>query len=153
MNFELNIDKWYTMDEDVRKIVSCEWKMIKYLNDDGTELNSEIDNLPNDIGGIYLFLLKPEILPEVHRYIMYIGRAKKKNNYSLRKRCKDYLKDDRPRIAIMREVWGQELYLRYLPLEDDETIEKVERELLRVIIPPCNSQIPGYNEMPSKAAF
>ena len=45
----------------------------------------------------------------------------------------------------MREIWGKDLFIKYLPLNDDTIIEKVERELLRVIIPPCNTQIPDYD--------
>jgi len=152
-NFELNIDRWNDFNEDLRKIVSQEWKMIKYLNEDGTQLNMEIEKVPDNMGGVYIFLVKPEIIPQVHLYIMYIGRARKRNDYSLRKRCKDYFRDNRPKIATMRELWGPYLYFRYLELPDDETIVAVERELLRVIIPPCNSQIPDYHEMPTKAAF
>lgn len=145
LEFELNIDKWNTMDEDVKRLVSSEWSMVKFLNEDGSGLNSEMENLPDNKGGIYLFLLKPELIPKMHIYIMYIGRARKQNDFSLKERCKEYFRDTRPKIAYMREIWGKELYLKYLPLYDDDTIEKVERELLRVIIPPCNTQIPDYN--------
>lgn len=73
----------------------------------------------------------------------------------MRKRCKEYLKDTRPKIAYMREMWGKDLYFYYLPLENDEIIERVERELNRVIIPPCNSQIPDQyvTIMPDMGAF
>ncbi len=153
LEFELNIDRWNEFNPEIRKIISQEWKMVKYMNDDGTELNKEIETVPDDAGGVYLFLLKPELLPEVHLYIMYIGRARKMRNFSLRQRCKEYYKDTRPKIAVMRELWGSQLYFRYLVLPDDETIAKVERELLRVIIPPCNTQIPDYNLMPTQTAF
>ena len=55
----------------------------------------------------------------------------------------------------MREMWGKDLYFNYLPLENDEIIERVERELNRVIIPPCNSQIPDQyvTIMPDMSAF
>lgn len=100
-----------------------------------------------------MFLLKPEILPGVHLYIMYIGRVRRMKNYSLRQRCKEYYSDTRPKIAMMRELWGAQLYFRYLVLEDNELIAEVEKELLRVIIPPCNTKIPNYNEMPTQPAF
>ena len=89
-----------------------------------------------------MFLLKPEIIPGMHRYIMYIGRVRKKKGFSLRKRCKEYINDDRVQIMYMREMWGDKLYFYYLPLDNDEDIEKIERELIRVIIPPCNTEIP-----------
>lgn len=143
--FELNIDKWSTVSEDIKEFVSSGWQNIKFLNEDGTDINEDIINVPDDCGGVYLFLLKPDIIPGLHRYIMYIGRARRRKSFSLRKRCMSYLKDTRPLIASMRELWGNELYFFYLPIEDDDIISKVEEELIRVIIPPCNSRIPHYH--------
>ena len=73
----------------------------------------------------------------------------------MRKRCKSYVTDDRVKIAYMREMWGDELYFYYMPLDDDALIERVERELIRVIIPPCNSQIADQyvSYMPGTSAF
>lgn len=155
LDFKLNIDKWKTINPDVKSIVSRKWKNIKFLNLDGTGINEAIDTVPDNKGGVYVFMLKPEILPNMHIYLMYIGRARKKNGFSLQKRCRSYLKDDRVKIAYMREMWGEELYFYYLPLDDDDVIERVERELVRVIIPPCNSQIPDQyvSCMPGTAAF
>ena len=151
--FELDPDKWDSMDGEVKKIVSQEWKMVKYMNDDGTELNEEINKVPDDKGGVYLFVLKPELIPKYHVYIMYIGRARRQKNFSLRKRCREYMRDSRDEIMLMRKYLGRKLYFRYLPLDDDDVITKVERELLRVILPPCNKQYPDYNILPAKNAF
>ena len=43
----------------------------------------------------------------------------------------------------------------YLPIEGDEVIEKVEKELNRVIKAPCNSQYPDeyVSIMPEQKAF
>lgn len=142
ISFQLNIDKWNTMDQHIKDMVSQPWENIKFLDETGTKINDKINKVPNDKGGVYVFLLKPEIIPGMHRYIMYIGRARKKNGFSLRKRCKEYLKDERIQIMYMRETWGDKLYFYYLPLDNDDDIEKIERELIRVIIPPCNTEIP-----------
>ena len=82
--FELNIDKWGTMNETIKAAVSSGWQCIKYLNEDGTRVNPEITQVPNDCGGIYIFLLKPDKIPQLHRYIMYIGRARRASSFSLR---------------------------------------------------------------------
>jgi len=152
--FELDIDKWNTISEEVKSAVSSGWKSIKYLNDDGTAINDDIKKLPNNRGGIYIFLLKPDKIPLMHRYIMYIGRARRANSFSLRKRCSTYFTDTRPKVYRMIKRWGSELYLYYLPINDsDDFIKKVERELLRVIIPPCNSDIPDHYVMPDEDLF
>ena len=114
--FELNIDKWETISDEVREAISAEWQHIKFMNPDGTDINDDISKVPNDRGGVYLFLLKPDIIKGLHRYIMYIGRAKRKKAFSLRKRCVSYIKDTRPSIAMMRELWGEYLYFFYLLL-------------------------------------
>lgn len=151
--FDLDIEKWNTMDEEIKEAVSSGWNYIKYLDDAG-ELNEDIRNLPNDCGGIYIFLLKPDKIPLMHRYIMYIGRARRATSFSLRQRCSTYISDTRPKVHRMIHRWGPELYLYYLPIHDsDEFIKKVERELNRVIIPPCNSQYPDYYVMPGQDLF
>ena len=144
--FELPIDLWDSLEEDVKTRITSGWESIKYLNETGDAVNNSIKDVPNDCGGIYIFLLKPDIITDIHRYIMYIGRARRVKNYSLRARCRTYFKEKtRPDVANMIETWGDKLYLYYLPIrESDEVIEKVERELLRVIRPPCNSMLPGY---------
>lgn len=155
LEFELDIEKWATMNDEIKSFVSSGWSCIKYLNEDGTAINKDIRNLPNDCGGIYMFLLKPDKIPNMHRYIMYIGRARRCENHGLRQRCSKYFKEDRrPLVVRMIRRWGKELYLYYLPIEDSDTfIEKVEKELLRVIIPPCNSQIPEHYVMPDEDLF
>ena len=153
--FELNIDKWETMDEEVRNIVSGEWKNIKFLNEEGNALNEAISTVPDNMGGVYIFVLRPELIPNLHLYIMYIGRARKGKSFSLRKRCKHYIKDTRPLVASMIALWGKALYFYYLPIEGDDVIEKVEKELNRVIKAPCNSQYPDeyVSIMPKQKAF
>lgn len=154
LTFDLDIRKWATMDAEVKKAVSSGWESIKYLNDAGTALSDDIRKLPDDCGGIYLFLLKPDLLPQTHRYIMYIGRAHRATSFSLRKRCRTYISDDRPKVHRMIKRWGKDLYLYYLPIKDtDDFIDKVERELNRVIIPPCNTQIPDYYVLPGTNMF
>ena len=79
-----------------------------------------LDMATDDVGGVYIFLLKPNIIPDLHLYIMYIGRVMRKKEFSLRKRCREYLKDTRPKIMYMREMWGKDLYFYYLPIRDDK---------------------------------
>lgn len=153
--FELDPDKWDSLDPSVRSvIVGGGWKSIKYFQDDGRTLSTSINELPDDSGGIYVFFVRPELIPDIHLYVMYIGRARRKNNtYSLQKRCRDYATDTRPKISTMRKYYGKFLYLAYLPLADDTLITKVEKELIRVVIPPCNADIYDYNVLPAVSAF
>lgn len=150
--FSLNYDKWRDFDDEIKLLVDSEWRTVKFLDEKG-DLHEELKEIPADKGGIYIFILNPNIVPGAHTYIMYIGRAQYTSNKNLRKRCRDYLRDMRPKIATMRETWGKELYIKYLPLNDNETIRKVEKELIRVIIPPFNDRIPDLYKASKKSAW
>ena len=155
LHFTLNPQNcWERFNADFNDIVNKdEWKEIKFLNDSATEINESINTVPNDKGGIYIFILRPNIVPCVHKYILYVGRVKCTKKQNLRKRFKEYVHDDRSAILLMRETWGKDLYIRYLPLTDNTTICALERELIRTIIPPCNSEYPGTLNQAMNAAF
>lgn len=155
LNFILNPQNiWQSYNEDLRKVTeSNKWKEIKFLNDDASALNSDIKTVPKDCGGVYVFVLKGGIIPDIHMYIMYVGRVQFTDNQNLNKRLHEYFRDNRPKIRQMREVWGRYLYIRYLPLKDNCIITQLEEELIRVIIPPCNDSYPKVISKAIKAAF
>ena len=155
LHFTLNPQNcWESFNSDFNEIVrSDEWKEIKFLDDSATKINESITTVPNDKGGIYVFILKPDIIPCVHKYILYVGRVKCTESQNLRKRFREYVHDQRSDISLMREIWGKDLYIRYLPLTDNATICALEKELIRTIIPPCNSDYPGTLNKAMKAAF
>lgn len=154
--FVLNPDNvWDKFDNSLKAIVKSEWKEVKFLDDNGEKLHTDMNKLPNDYGGIYVFVLKPEIIPKTHMYILYIGRCKYTTHQNLRKRCCEYFNEkSRPKISAMIHLWGKYLYIRYLPLKDNGIIKKLEDELIRTIYPPCNDKYPDrVTRMAMKAAF
>ena len=154
LHFTLNPDNsWSNFDAKFNAIVNSQWYEIKFLDDLGVSINHSISSVPNDMGGIYLFILKPDVIPYVHKYILYVGRVMYSEKQNLRKRFREYVKDDRADIQNMRETWGKELYIRFLPLKDNNVIKELENELIKTIIPPCNDQYPGILNKAMKAAF
>lgn len=154
--FVLNPDNvWDKFDNSLKTIVQAEWQEVKFLDDAGDKLHTDMSKLPNDCGGIYAFVLKPEIIPKAHIYILYIGRCKYTNYQNLRKRCCEYINDrDRSKIFTMIHLWGNYLYICYLPLKDNDTIVKLEAELIETIFPPCNDEYPKrVTRMAMRAAF
>jgi len=114
LDFELPIFVWDTLKEETKEIISSGWGSIKYLNEEGDAVNKDIKKVPNDCGGIYIFLLKPDIIEDLHRYILYIGRARRCSSFNLRKRCMTYIHEKtRPEVANMIETWGKKLFLYY----------------------------------------
>jgi len=154
LTFVLNPNElWDKFDESLRPITGADWHEVKFLDDSGTNLHSSMDTLPSDSGGIYVFVVKPELIPATHLYILYIGRTKDTDKQNLRKRCKEYLKDTRPKVIMMKHLWGKHLHIRYLSLKDNHIITKLENELVKAIFPPCNSEYPGIINKAARAAF
>lgn len=155
ITFVLNPDNiWNSYKDEFREITeNGNWQEVKFLNDDASKLNTDIENVPNNCGGVYIFILKGQIIPVSHVYILYVGRVRYTNNQNLRKRLKEYLNDNRPKIEAMRRTWGNNLYIKYLPLDDNAVITQLEEELIRVIIPPCNDKYPSVINKAIQAAF
>ena len=152
--FVLNPDNnWRDFDDKFRKIVNTEWHEIKFLDASGTKINPAITSVPNNAGGVYMFVLRPDIVPAVHRYILYIGRAQRTEDQHMRKRLREYVKDSRASIEEMRENWGEYLYIRYLILDNNSVIRELEDALTTAIMPPFNDRYPGKLNKAMRAAF
>lgn len=149
----LNAVLWDRCDQGIIESINTNWSEVKFLDYVNNSLHTSMDLLPNDKGGIYVFIAKPNIIPDSHLYILYIGRSRKTQNQNLRKRCSEYVKDGRPKILRMIRNWGKYLYIRYLPLDDNSVIEELEKRLINAILPPCNDQIPDKEIREAVKAF
>lgn len=155
LHFMLNVVLWDSFDPNILQMVSPPdmWNEVKLLDSNGCK-NSQMDTIPNNTGGIYLFIAKTHILPESHMYLMYVGRAHCTTKQNLRKRCCGYpTEKKRPKIQRMVEQWGQYLYVKYLPVQDNHTIDTIEAELINKILPPFNDEIPDQNIRDAVKAF
>lgn len=155
IRFMLNTVLWENFDSCILEIISSNqaWSEVKLLDDNGSK-HPQLSTLPDNKGGIYLILAKPHILPESHLFLMYVGRAHISDKQNLRKRCSQYpTEKKRPKIKRMIEQWGQYLYIRYLPLDNNDIIDVVEAELINKIIPPFNDTIPDQKISAAVKAF
>ena len=121
-----------------------QWTEVKFLNDDGS-LHAEIETLPSTAGGIYAFVVKSNVLPEISNYLVYIGRAKITDSQNLKKRVKSYLSNynnerERPKIYKMIKEWGRSLHLKYFQLDDNTMIDELEDNLINSLLPPFNDK-------------
>lgn len=139
-------------------IQSLTWSdYIKYLDSEG-KLSKELDNLPNNSGGLYLFFIQGTTVPASEKYLAYIGRAKYTDSENIQKRVKRYLwesnqKQCRPKIARLFRLWKDFLYIRFCSTTDNDLITAGESTLINAILPPFNSDLPDsiiYKE-PQKA--
>lgn len=157
-DFKLYPDLWFEFKIDQAVMNDLEWNEIKFLNNSGNDYSNDVKNMPNDMGGIYIFMIKSNVLPGVSEYLAYIGRAQLTENHSLRVRCKkyfrEYLKDkERPKVTTMIHYFKNHLYLRYAEVNDNATIVDLEAELINAILPPFNDLIPEKRIRDAVKAF
>lgn len=158
MYFNLVPKLWDDFRCDCIDLNAVTWHKCKFLNSDGSELSNEMKNLPNNKGGIYLFFVKPPVIPGLSKYLMYIGRAKLTDKHNLRVRCTKYFTEyhsekSRPKIARLLSYWGKYLYVYYIELEDNALIDELEAILINSLLPPCNDYIPAKTIRAAVKAF
>ena len=154
--YPINWDRFKSIKTiNIRK---THWKETKYLNDSGRDLNANVKRINNKTGGIYLFVIKSEVLPKISEYLVYIGRAQYTNTHNLRVRVKKYFKEymsdyERPKIVRMMTSWGNNLYLKYVEINDNDVIIKLEARLINTLLPPFNDEIPDKKIRKAIKAF
>jgi hypothetical protein len=134
------------------------WKQMKYLNEACDDFNPDINTIPNNTGGLYLFFVKCNLISGITEYPFYIGRAKITENQDLRKRVKEYFEkysknNERPKITRMFKYWANDLYVAYFPLEDNEDIIELEAQLINSLLLPMNDVIPNQEIKQAVKAF
>lgn len=155
VSFVLNpTNEWDSFPPQFLEIVQRPWAEFKYFSDDAKTINPAISNVPNTTGGIYLFLIKPNIIADIPNYLAYVGRAHISDGQNLQKRVREYATEEkRMKIVQMKRYWSPYLYVRYLPLEDNEVIDAIEVELIKAILPPFNDRLPDVYNQAMRSAF
>jgi hypothetical protein len=126
---------------------SSRWTKFKYLNTDNT-IASQIDNVPTNKGGIYLFIICPNLVFESQHILAYAGRAQLTENINLRKRIRAYMNyvlnpdnNERPKIRRLFLSWKQYIYCQYITIDTNDEVIAVEREIVDKLLPPFNDEI------------
>jgi len=161
-DFLINPILWTDSAEINRHININDMNEVKYVRDDLTSYDSDLNSLPTT-GGLYFFFIKPPILFGKIQYLVYIGRARGTDNQNLKKRCREYFydfrnvnKDDSRTRKVRRMIkrWGKYLYLQYIEIGNNSLIDSLESLLINNIRPPFNSSIPEkIYYQPAVAAF
>ena len=143
--FKMAPELWRVFDiNDLPDVDFSKWSSIKLISPDGDKFSDEIEAVPKDVGGIYVYCIQPEIIPTCGSYIMYIGMTAKQ---SLNTRIQQYQKEigndyKRDKIHRLFKKWGKYVYVHFLPVDaSDVTIELLEERLIAALLPPCNSRI------------
>lgn len=142
---------WDIINPSIKTIIQTgNWTTFKYYIN-SQKNNVSISKINNHTGGIYIFFVSPEVIPQNHRIIMYVGKAEYTNTQNLRKRIREYYgyappDHQRPKISNMLSEWGDYLYCSYLELNcSNQDIADIETELINTFLFPCNDKIPNVN--------
>lgn len=158
IRFYLYPDFWKNFDIDKYELINPSWKEVKFLNENGDDVSDDVKSLPENKGGIYMFIIKCPNIPGVTEYLAYIGRAQLSNQHSLKIRCRKYLyewygEDGRPKITRMIGKWGKHLYIKYAEIQENVDTVELEANLINSILPPFNDKIPEKNIKQAIDAF
>lgn len=113
----------------------------------GVKFDSEsASNVPNDMIGVYSFVVEPSIANHDLAYLLYIGMTNRQN---FRARYRQYLgyqveqNTQRPHVQYMLREWSNHLMFYYAPLEDAKTVKAAEDKLLEAFLPPIPRAFPA----------
>lgn len=144
--FSLIPSRWSEY-EDFLNIGETDWKEYKYFDELGN-VSEEVKKMPNDKGGIYLYVVKPPVPIKYTPIIMYVGRAHNNgNSQNLRKRVINYAREakdlyrGRQSVRLLFSRYAEHLYVMYIPLDKNADIDRLEKELISVIVPACNKDL------------
>ena len=134
------------------------WRHFKFIAENG-EFSDGMRRKDRCKGGVYVFYINPEIIPDIHVGIMYIGRAKNTSTQGLYKRMREYYRDyilnnngatrNRSVNKIFRH-WSKYLYVKYVIIDDNNLIDEFENVLIETIRPPFNERKPKTKLLPIK---
>jgi len=158
VQYRLHQNLWKRYDLSSLDLSLSNWTTIKYLNDDGTVFNKDIDLLPSNRGGLYMFSIRCPIIPGITEFPVYIGRALLTEGQNLKKRCREYFtkylrSDERSKITILFKYWSKDLYLSFMTLEENNDIIDYEKKLINSLLLPFNEGIPEMEIRQAVKAF
>ena len=102
--------------------------------------------MPDDLIGVYSFVIEPGVANHNLSYLLYIGMTKKQN---FRARYKQYLthrdSDDTgwTHVKYMLREWPDRLMFYYAPLDDPNIVKETEDKLLEAFLPPIPRLFPA----------
>lgn len=156
--FSLVPNRWDEY-QNFLSITEKDWDECKYFDETG-KISEEVRNIPNDKGGIYLYIVKPPVPIKYMPMIMYVGRAHNNGkSQNLRKRVSNYAREandwyrGRKSVRFLFSKYAKYLHVMYIALEKNADIDRLEKELITAIVPACNKDLIQVSLKEGRAAF
>lgn len=155
--FCLSTELWEKIKELPPSIRLDQMRKVKYFASDNYSLAEEIEYLPEDKGGVYIYSIENDLVP-LGSYIMYVGRARKMEKHNLKVRAKSHYDqyrrhEENERLERVFDHWKPYVYISYLPIEGNDMIDLVEKQLILALTPPCNKEYPSPQIRRKLSAF
>ena len=117
---------------------ALEWYKVKF------ELSSAVE-VPNNLIGVYLFVVEPNTANIDLKYLLYVGMTRENFRARFRKylRHQNERRTNRPRVQHMLRTWPDHLSFYYAPIDDREIIKSTEDELIIAFKPPVPRAYPA----------
>ena len=132
--------------DDLPMVDFSKWKSVKLI--DNGKFSRDLSKISTKYGGIYVYCIEPNVIPNCGCYVMYIGKATKTPGENLRHRVQSYdrfLTDStsRPRLHRLFSKWGNYVYVHFLSVDaSEDIITALEDRLIGAFAkPPCNAEV------------
>jgi hypothetical protein len=158
VEYKLHLGLWNKFNFPNLDLRFDNWTKIKYLNANADDLEADVENVPENTGGLYMFYVKCTIISGITEYPLYVGRAQFSEHQNLKKRVKEYFQkyyknNERPKITRMFKYWASELYLAYITLDENGEINDLEKQFINSLLLPMNTKIPDTEISQAISAF
>lgn len=133
-SFTLSPQLW----NDLTLPQSLSWSKVKF---DSTTASQ----VPNDLMGVYSFVLEPNIADLKLAYLLYIGMTRQNFRSRFRKYLRHQVEEHtkRPRVQNMLRTWPDHLSFYFAPIDDLNIIKSIEDELIIAFKPPVPRSYPA----------
>ena len=117
---------------------SLSWHRVKFEE-------ASARQVPNDLIGVYSFVVEPGIANLDVSYLMYVGKTIENFRARFRKYLKHQMEEHTQREAVqhMLRTWSDNLSFFYAPIEDRDLVRPVEDALIIAFKPPVPRAYPA----------
>ena len=106
---------------------------------------TESRDIPNDLIGVYAFVLEPKIAYIDLAYLLYVGKTTQhfRARFNKYKRHQHEDNTKRPLVQIMLNAWPGRLAFYYAPIDDRNIVKEIEDQLIAAFKPPVCRAYPA----------